>query len=211
MMGQLWRLTSMMEHGPIQKARENLLYIRQTLEAAGQLTAVPGWSLMAAGIVALGGAAANALLTGPPWRPAGDARYSLAVWGVVLLISLNICFWGIYRQSRKMGMPIHPPLLRKLLWSLCPSLFIGAILTALAVQHLRMELLPVIWLGCYGAAVTNSGMVSVAPVRYMGVCFLLASAGAALSPPETGLAWIAVGFGWLHIVYGVYIARRYND
>ena len=201
----------MMEKGGIQKAQENLLYIRQTLEAAGQLTAVPGWSLMAAGIVALAGAAVNAFLTGPPWNPSADIRYSLGVWGIVLLISLNICFFGIFRQSRKMRTPIHPPLLRKLLWSLCPSLFIGAILTTLAIEHLRMELLPVIWLGCYGAAVTNSGMVSVAPVRYMGVCFLLAAAGAALSPAEMGLAWIAVGFGWLHIVYGVYIARRYND
>jgi hypothetical protein len=201
----------MMEKGGIQKAQENLLYIRQTLEAAGQLTAVPGWSLMAAGIVALAGAAVNAFLTGPPWNPSADIRYSLGVWGIVLLISLNICFFGIFRQSRKMSTPIHPPLLRKLLWSLCPSLFIGAILTTLAIEHLRMELLPVIWLGCYGAAVTNSGMVSVAPVRYMGVCFLLAAAGAALSPAEMGLAWIAVGFGWLHIVYGVYIARRYND
>jgi hypothetical protein len=52
--------------------------------------------------------------------------------------------------------------------------------------------------------------VSVAPVRYMGLCFLLAAAGAALSPGEAGLAWLALGFGWMHIVYGAFIARRHN-
>ena len=201
----------MIEKGGMQEAQENLLYIRQTLEAAGQLTAVPGWSLMAAGIVALFGVIVNAFLTGPPWNPVMDSRFSIGVWGIVLFISLNICFFGIYRQSRKIRMPIHSPLVRKLLWSFCPTLFVGALLTGLVIHTSGMEWLPVIWLGCYGAAVTNGGMVSVAPVRYMGLCFLLTAAGAALSPPEAGLAWIALGFGWLHIVYGVYIARRYND
>jgi len=201
----------MMEKGGMQKAQENLLYIRQTLEAAGQLTAVPGWSLMAAGIVALAGSAVNAFLTGPPWAPVMDVRFSILTWGIVLFISLNICFFGIYRQSRKMHSPIHPPLVRKLLWSLCPALFIGALLTGLSVQNSKMEWLPVIWLGCYGTAVTNSGMLSVAPVRYMGLSFLLAAAGAAFSSPESGLVWIAFGFGWRHIMYGAYIARRHND
>jgi hypothetical protein len=100
---------------------------------------------------------------------------------------------------------------RKLLWSLCPALFIGAIFTGLAVQTGNLNWLPVIWLGCYGAAVTNGGQVSVPPVRYMGLCFLLAAAGSALSSPETGLLWISLGFGWLHIVFGAYIARRHNE
>lgn len=201
----------MMEKYGIQEAQENLLYIRRTLQAAGQLTAVPGRSLIAAGILALAGVAVNAFVTGPPWDPAKDVRYSLIVWGVVLVVSLKIVLFGIYRQSKKMNEPLHPPLVRKLLWSLCPVLFVGALLTGLAVQHSAMDWLPVIWLGCYGAAVTNSATVSVAPVRYMGLCFLLTAAAATVSAPEMGLAWIALGFGWLHIIYGAYIARRHND
>jgi hypothetical protein len=44
----------------------------------------------------------------------------------------------------------------------------------------------------------------------MGLCFLLAAAGAALTPPEAGLAWLVLGFGWLHVLFGAYIARRHN-
>ena len=50
-----------------QMAREDLQYIRQTLQAAGQFTAVPGKSLMLAGVMALAGVACNLLLTGAPW------------------------------------------------------------------------------------------------------------------------------------------------
>jgi hypothetical protein len=52
--------------------------------------------------------------------------------------------------------------------------------------------------------------VSVPPIRYMGLSFLLMAAGAAISPKEAGLAWLALGFGLLHVVYGAYIARRHN-
>ncbi len=194
----------------VQTARENLLYIRRTLEAAGHLTAVPGKGLIAAGCISIVGAAFNAYVTGTPWAHGPLPRTALATWGVVLCLSLAIVSWGIYRKSRLMCTPIQPPLLRKLLWSLCPALFVGGVLTHLAIQSNNLDWLPVIWLGCYGAAVTNGGQVSVSAVRYMGLSFLVAAAGAAISPQGTGLAWLVLGFGWLHVVYGIYIARRYN-
>jgi hypothetical protein len=201
----------MVDPSSAESARENLLYIRRTLEAAGQLTAVPGKGLMAAGVVSIAGAMMNRFATGAPWDEAGShPQPALAVWGVVLAVSLAIASLGIYRKSRDTRAPIQPPLLRKLLWSLCPALFVGGLLTGLAVHSGNLGWLPVIWLGCYGAAITNGGQVSVAPVRYMGLSFLLVAGAAALAPQGTGLAWLALGFGWLHLIYGAYIARRYN-
>ncbi len=200
----------MVDPSSAQYARENLLYIRRTLEAAGQFTAVPGKCLMAAGLIAIAGAIFNGFVTGPPWDSGPHSRLALATWGIVLGVSLAIVSVGIYRKSQQLCTPIQPPLLRKLLWSLCPALFVGGLLTSLAARADRLDWLPVIWLGCYGAAVTNGGQVSVAPVRYMGLCFLLAAGGAAISPQGAGLAWLAFGFGWLHLIYGAYIAWRHN-
>jgi len=200
----------MVEPPSAQTVRENLLYIRKTLEAAGQITAVPGKCLIAAGFLALAGAAFNSYVTGAPWNSGPDTKLALTAWGVVLVLSLAIVSYGIYRKSLQMCAPIRLPLLRRLLWSLCPALFVGGLLTSLAVRTDNMEWLPVIWLGCYGAAITNSGQVSVAPVRYMGLSFLLTAGGAAFTHREMGLAWIALGFGWLHLVYGAYIAWRHN-
>jgi len=165
---------------------------------------------MAAGLIAIAGAIFNGFVTGAPWDAGRYQHFALATWAVVLGISLAIVSIGIYRKSLQTCTPIQPPLLRKLLWSLCPALFVGGLLTGLAAQSGNLDWLPVIWLGCYGAAVTNGGQVSVAPVRYMGLCFLLAATGAAISPRQAGLAWLALGFGWLHLVYGAYIARRHN-
>jgi len=193
-----------------QGVRENLLYIRRTLEAAGQFTAVPGRSLMVAGAVALAGVAANAFVTGAPWDRWPPPRHALDVWGVVLGVSLAVVTVGIYRKAERIRSPLQGALLRKLLWSLCPTLFVGALLTNLAIRAHSLEWLPPIWLACYGAAAANGGQVSVRPVRYMGLSFLAMAAGAALTPPAMGLAWLAIGFGWLHLVYGAYIAWRHH-
>ncbi len=200
----------MMEPLSVESAREDLLYIRKTLEAAGQFTAVPGKCLMAAGLVALVGVAFNALYTGAPWNSGDHQSLALNSWGIVLGVSIAIVSYGIYRKNQQTGTTIRPPLVRKLLWSLCPALFVGGILSHLAVHTYNLDWLPAIWLGCYGAAVTNGGQVSVSPVRYMGVSLLMVAAGAALSPKGMGLIWLAVGFGWLHLVYGAYIAWRHN-
>jgi hypothetical protein len=200
----------MMEPPTLETAREHLLYIRRTLEAAGQFTAVPGKCLMAAGVFALAGVACNLFLTGAPWQNPAWPALALDTWGVVLGISVAVVSFGIYRKSHQMATPIRAPLVRKLLWSLCPALFVGGILTSLAVRGGNLGWLPAIWLGCYGVAVTNGGQVSVAPVRYMGLCFLVTAAGAALFPVDMGLTWLAVGFGWLHLVFGAIIAWRHN-
>lgn len=199
-----------MEQSSTEMAHENLQYIRRTLDAAGRFTAVPGKGLMAAGIATFAGVAVNLLITGAPWGDGPLRQAALEVWGIVLVVSLAIVSWGIYRKSRLTQTRLRAPLVRKLLWSLCPALFVGGLLTHLAASTQNLGWLPAIWLGCYGAAVTNGGLVSVAPVRYLGLSLLAMAAGAALSPQGLGLAWLAIGFGWLHLVFGAYIAWRHN-
>lgn len=199
-----------MEPSSTETAHEDLQYIRRTLDAAGRFTAVPGWGLMCAGIAALGGVAVNLGITGPPWGGGPLRQEALQVWGIVLGISLAIVSFGIYRKSEQTGARLQAPLVRKLLWSLCPALFVGAILTGLAARTGNLGWLPAIWLGCYGAAITNGGQVSVAPVRYLGLALLGTAAGAALLPQELGLVWLAAGFGWLHLGFGAYIAWRHD-
>ncbi len=161
-------------------------------------------------MVALAGVAVNLRFTGAPWDAPSAPGLALDTWGVVLGLSVALVSYGIFRKSRLIQVRLQAPLVRKLLWSLCPALFVGGILTNLAIRNHTLNWLPTIWLGCYGAAITNGGQVSVAPVRYMGLCFLLAATASALSPAGMGLTWLAVGFGWLHLVFGAYIAWRHN-
>ncbi len=200
----------MFEPPSVDHVRENLRYIRRTLEAAGQFTAVPGKSMALIGGVALAGTAVNDLVTGAPWEESASTSSALDVWGCVLAVAVSVIAFGIRRKTEAMGIPLQGPLIRKLLWGLCPALFLGAVLTNLAVGTGRLEWLPAIWLGCYGVAVASGGQVSIPPLRYLGICLLATAAGAAVTPAHLGLLWLSIGFGWLHLFFGAYIAWRYH-
>jgi len=44
----------------------------------------------------------------------------------------------------------------------------------------------------------------------MGLCFMLCGAAALFSPPAWANAYMAAGFGGLHILFGFVIARRHG-
>ena len=87
-------------------------------------------------------------------------------------------------------------------------MLLGALLSVALLRDGAPARLPMIWLGCYGAALASAGVISVSPVRWMGTCFMLMATAALFVPPSAGLALLAAGFGGLHLAFGSYIYWR---
>src|SRR5206468_10553280 len=118
--------------------------------------------------------------------------------------------WAGIRKSRRAASPILSTSGRKFPLSFSPPLIAGLLLTIALYRAGLAAMLPGAWLLLYGAAVTNAGAFSVKIVPAMGICFMLCGAGALASPAGWGNGYMAAGFGGLHIIFGLVIARRHG-
>jgi hypothetical protein len=184
------------------RAIENLHFIRETMERASAFTAVPGWGGVAMGASALGAAWVSRLARTPEeW---------LGIWLAEAFLAGAIGVWAIAAKARRSRIPLFAGPARRFLLTLFPPLAAGALTTLALSRAGASAALPGIWLLLYGTAVVTGGAFAVRIVPVMGVGFMLLGAVALFCPPSWGTAFLAAGFGGLHIVFGILIARRYG-
>jgi hypothetical protein len=184
------------------RAMDNLRYIRETMERASSFTAVPGWGGVGMGVAALAAAPVAA------WQRTSEAW--LGVWLVAALIAVGIGAWATERKARRAGVSLFSGPGRKFALSLAPPLVAGALLTVPIFRAGLFHILPGLWLVCYGTAVITGGAFSVSVVPVMGMGFVLFGGVTLFCPPAWGNWLMAAGFGGLHILFGLLIARRHG-
>ncbi len=183
-------------------AMDNLRFIRETMERAGSFTAVPGWGGVAMGVSALCAAAIGS------FQPT-LARW-LAVWLLEAAVALALAGLAIRRKARAAKGPLISAPARRFVLSFAPPLLVGGLLTAVLYRAGFPAAIPGAWLLLYGTGVVTGGAFSVRVVPVMGLCFMSLGAVALFSPFAWSTAFLAAGFGGLHIVFGIVIARRYG-
>jgi hypothetical protein len=185
------------------RAMDNLRYIRETMERAGSFTAVSGWGQVVIGIAAFLAAGLASL------QPSTTETW-LATWAAAAVVSVMVGVLTTAMKARTARMAILTGPGRKFVLSLAPPLVAGAVLTVVLFRADMAHLLPAAWLLLYGAGIITAGAFSVSAVPVMGLCFMLLGAAAAFTPAAWGDAWMAAGFGGLHVVFGILIARRHG-
>jgi hypothetical protein len=183
------------------RAMGDLRFIRRTMESASSFTAISGWGQVAMGVTAV---VAGVLAAGQPGR-----RW-LAIWLAEALLAMAIggATTGVKALAAREGLVAGP--LRKFVLSFTPPGFVGAVLTIVLVRAGLFSALPGTWLLLYGTAIMAGGVFSVRPVPAMGACFMVLGTVALFAPPAWGDVLLIAGFGVLHIMFGVLIARRYG-
>jgi hypothetical protein len=180
---------------------DNLSFIRSTMERATAFTAVPGW-----GGVAMGATALGATLLAHGRSPAEW----LGVWLSASALALGLGGWTMALKARRGGTSVLSYSGRRFVLSYVPPLAVGALLTLVLVRAGLYAALPGTWLLLYGTGVVTGGAFSVRVVPLMGFCFMALGAIALLAPPVWGEWLMAAGFGGLHVIFGLVIARRYG-
>jgi hypothetical protein len=184
------------------RAADHLRYIRETMERAGEFTAVPGWGGVAMGATALAAAFfASRQPTPDRW---------LSIWLIEAFVAVAIAAPAAATKAHRANAKLFSGPGRKFLLSFVPPIVVGGLLTfALARAGLHAAL-PGVWLLLYGTAIVTGGAFSVRIVPIMGLCLMLLGTAALFVPLAMGDLFMAFGFGFVQIGFGIWIARRHG-
>jgi hypothetical protein len=183
------------------RAADNLRYIRETMQRACTFTAVPGRGGV---LIGLSATAAGVLAM----RQESFVAW-LLIWTIEAAVALALGVSAVLLKARQTREDIWSKPARKFALGFAPALFAGAFITAGLWRSGAEGLIPGAWLALYGVAVIGGGAFSVPAVPAMGLGFLLLGCIALLLPDMGNFAMIG-GFGLLHVLFGVVIARRYG-
>ncbi len=183
------------------RAAADLSFIRSAMERSGRFTAVPGWSGVFLGALAVAAGGFCVGSTTERWPE---------VWLVAAALAVPVNAWSMQRKARRQGFSVLRGRGRSFLFGLCPPLIAGAVMTGVLWHSERVDLLPQTWLLLYGTAVVTGGTRSLPVVTIMGVAFMILGVLSSMAPASWGQGFLMVGFGGLHLSFGAWIGLRHG-
>ena len=182
---------------PTEPAAHAAMDIFHSDRAAG-----PGWGGFAMGITAL----IATFIAARQSTPEGW----LATWFGEGMFAIALGALAMKYKAERANVPLFSAPARKFALSFAPPLLVGALLTIVLSREGLAGVIPGMWLLLYGTGVVTGGAFSVRIVPVMGVCFMGLGAIALFCPFAWSTYFLAAGFGGLHIIFGIIIARRFG-
>ncbi len=202
-----------------QKISDDLAHIRSMMERSSRFLSLSGLSGVGAGIVGVITGLIAMYWTSGSEMPIEKARMSvgagilvqslvlLGVFALLLAIFCG-CFFTI-RKSKKLGLQIWTATTKKILVQLTIPLAVGGIFVLALLQYNLYGLVAGTTLIFYGLALVNAEKYTYSDIKYLGLLEIILGC-LSLFFIGKGLIFWTIGFGVLHIVYGVILHRKYK-
>lgn len=191
--------------------------IRSMMERSSKFLSLSGWAGVLAGIYALAGAyiaygifnfTPDGSIYGGALQP-GELTNLIILALTVLALALGSAIFLSYRNAVKKGEVVWNPASRMLMTDMIVTLGSGGLLIIILSSHSLIGLIPATMLIFYGLSLFNAGKYTFGEVRYLGLIQILLGLAAAFSPEYSLILW-ALGFGAVHIIYGIFLHYRYQ-
>ncbi len=204
-----------------QQPLEDLQHIKQMMERSSRFISLSGLSGIAAGICALAGAwfasqkincwvkgdcQLSRLMTSNGYALINDLFWIATITFLAAFVS---AFIFTYLRSKKNETPMWGATTVRLFWNMVIPITVGAIFLIRMMQMGEFQLVAPGCLIFYGLALVNASKYTLGEVRYLGYGQLVLGIFN-LWWIGYGLQFWAMGFGVLHIVYGVMMWWKYE-
>lgn len=196
----------------------DLYAIRKLMERSSKFISLSGLSGILSGIYALAGARmAMRIIDNQTYVTDGEMQVNQSVvfWPlilmalVVLILSIVTSYWLTMRKAKIRRENAWNPVSRRMLAAIAVPMFTGGLFIGLLLLKGEYSSIASACLVFYGLALVAGSPYTYNEIRWLGLGEILLGL-LALYWPMLGLLFWAVGFGLMHIVYGVFMYFKYE-
>jgi hypothetical protein len=195
---------------------QQLQEIRSLMERSTKFISLSGLSGIIAGCIALAGAGLQY------WYMEKEGRYyrSLVVdqdffvftvinFLSVLILALLSAYYFTYKKAKKNNQSLWDNSSQRLLSNLAIPLACGGLFCVVLYQYRLIGLVAPVTLIFYGLALVNGSNFTLRDIKNLGIAQIVLGFICAFNL-GLGLLFWALGFGVLHIVYGIVMYYKYD-
>jgi len=194
--------------------------IRSLMEKSSKFISLSGWAGIFAGVFALlGSYIAFTYLDFNPQSlsldPGGNPFQQTQVFSVVqlallvFLLAISFALFFTHRRAKRKDELLWTPTAKRLVMNMAVPLFTGGILILLFISKGFIGFVAPFSLLFYGLALFTISKFTFDEVKILGLIEILLGL-ISVYKVSLGLLFWAIGFGVVHIIYGIYVYFKYE-
>lgn len=189
---------------------DDIRHIRSMMERSSKFLSLSGMSGVSAGTIALLGAIVAYFILEGKLSITGSLLYDLIlITAVVLVCSAWAGFYFSARKAHKHNSKFWMPVTWQILLDFSIPMIIGGLICFIFIfKHLSYLILPFMLI-FYGISLIYASARTYRDIKILGVCEVILGL-VAIAVDQYGLLFWAIGFGVLHIVYGIVMYYKYD-
>lgn len=135
---------------------------------------------------------------------------------IVFIASLTLggalvsAWYFTQRKAKKLKLPMWDDTAKRMIINLMIPLVTGGGFALVLLAHGIIGLVPAITLAFYGTALINASKYTLNDIRYLGMIQIVLSFLAAIFYEYSLVIW-TIGFGLMHIIYGIVLYVKYEQ
>ena len=201
----------------LKNPNEDLHTIREIMERSSKFLSLSGLAGIFAGACALIGAAIawffildSEIIQYNEYKQNSDIGFYLALDAILVLVfALLGAVYFSYRKASKAGQKLWTKSTQRLLIHLMIPLVSGGIFSLILIYRNNLELVIPVMLIFYGLSLVNAGKFNFGEIHNLGLTQIVLGI-LALIFINQGLLFWTLGFGLMHIVYGMVMYYRHE-
>lgn len=190
--------------------KDDLKHIRSMMERSTKFLSLSGFSGVGAGLVAVLGAICAKLILMDKLSVFGDYLFDLIFIAlVVIILAASVGYYFSLRKAKKMNSKFWMPVTRQIVVDFAIPMLAGGIFSILLIYNYATHMVASAMLIFYGLALISASSRTYKDIRVLGFSEIILGVLAGIFI-YNGLMFWTIGFGLLHILYGIVMYYKYD-